>query len=141
MKKYLLTFLHRGAIFGGLGPIICGIVFMFIDMSDTELMLSGSDILIAIVSTYLLAFIQAGASVFNQIEDWQLAKSTLVHFSLLFITYSTVYILNSWIPFEPLILLIFFVLFAAIYFVTWLTVCLCVKAHTKKLNARLEESR
>ena len=137
MNKHLKNFLHRGLTFGGFGPIILGIVFLCIELSGTDLNLSGSDVLLAIVSTYLIAFVQAGASVFNQIEDWPITKSLLCHFSALFAVYSLAYIVNSWIPFEPLVLLIFCLIFALIYFAVWITVYLCVKAHTKKLNSML----
>ena len=137
MKKYLKQFLHRGLVFGGFGPITIGIVFFFIELSGTDLNLRGIDILLAITSAYILAFVQAGASVFNQIEDWPLTKSLLCHFSSLFAVYSLTYMLNSWIPFELHALLIFFLVFAVIYFAIWITVYLCVKTYSKKLNSRL----
>lgn len=137
MNKHLKNFLHRGLIFGGLGPIILGIIFLCIDLGGTDLNLGGVDVLLAIVSTYLIAFVQAGASVFNQIEEWPITKSLLCHFSSLFAVYSFAYIVNAWIPFEPLVLLIFCLIFALIYFTVWITVYLCVRAHTKRLNSRL----
>ena len=137
MNKILKTFLHRGLIFGGFGPIILGIIFLFIDLSGTNLDLSGGDILLAIISTYLIAFVQAGASVFNQIDEWPITKSLLCHFSSVFAVYSLAYIINAWIPFEPLVLIIFCLVFTLIYFSVWITVYLCVKAHTKRLNSKL----
>ena len=141
MNKYVKSFLHRGLIFGGFGPIILGIVFFIIDRSGVELGLSGGDILLAITSIYLLTFIQAGASVFNQIEHWSIAKSLLFHFSTLFFTYSLCYLVNSWIPFEPIALLIFLLSFVAMYFIVWFTVYLGVKAHTKRLNDSLPKEK
>ena len=138
MNRHLKTFLHRGLIFGGFGPIILGIVFFCIELSGTQLALDGGKVMLAIISTYILAFVHAGASVFNQIEAWPLTKSLLCHFSLLFAVYSLTYILNSWIPFEPLMLLIFFLVFVTVYFAIWLTVYFSVKAHTKKLNSKLK---
>ena len=137
MNKHLKNFLHRGLIFGGLGPIILGIIFLCIDLGGTDLNLGGGDVLLAIVSTYLIAFVQAGASVFNQIEEWPITKSLLCHFSSIFAVYSFAYIVHAWIPFEPLVLLIFCLIFALIYFTVWITVYLCVRAHTKRLNSRL----
>ena len=138
MNKHLKNFLHRGLIFGGFGPIVLGIIFFCIELSGTQLGLGGGEVLMAIFSTYILAFVQSGASVFNQIEEWPITKSLLCHFSLLFAVYSLTYILNSWIPFEPLMLLIFFLVFVAVYFAIWLTVYFSVKAHTKKLNSKLK---
>ena len=137
MNKHLKNFLHRGLIFGGFGPIVLGIIFFCIELSGTQLGLGGGEVLMAIFSTYILAFVQAGASVFNQIEEWPLTKSLFCHFSLLFVVYSLAYVLNSWSPFEPVVLLIFCLVFVLIYFTVWLTVYFCVKAHTKKLNERL----
>ena len=137
MNKYVKEFLHRGLLFGGFGPVVCAIVFAILDWTDVSISLTGSDILIAVISTYLLAFIQAGASVFNQIESWPITKSLLCHFSVLFFAYSGCYLLNSWIPFEPMVLLIFCIIFVAVYFIIWITGSLLVRAHTKKLNARL----
>lgn len=137
MNKHLKNFLHRGLIFGGFGPIVLGIIFFCIELSGTQLGLGGGEVLMAIFSTYILAFVQAGASVFNQIEEWPLTKSLFCHFSLLFVVYSLTYVLNSWIPFEPVVLLIFCLVFVLVYFTVWLTVYFCVKAHTKKLNERL----
>jgi hypothetical protein len=137
MNKYLKSFLQRGIAFGGLGPIVAGLVLFFIDLGTESIMLDGGEILLAIVSTYILAFVQAGVSVFNQIEHWSPARSLLCHFSLLFVTYSLTYILNSWIPFEPMVLLIFCLVFILVYFIIWGAVYLAVRAHTRKLNSRL----
>lgn len=137
MNKYLKSFLQRGIAFGGFGPIVVGIVLFVIDIGQTEVLLTGSEILLAVVSSYILAFVQAGASIFNQIDRWPLTKSLLCHFSLLFVTYSLTYIVNSWIPFEPMVLLIFFLVFTLVYFIIWLSVYFAIKAHTKKLNSKL----
>ena len=130
-------FFFRGLLFGGFGPIIAGIVYLILHLTLQDLTLTGLQVFTVIVSTYLLAFVHAGASVFNQIESWPLAKSTLCHFGLLYIAYVLCYVINSWIPFEPMVLLIFCIIFVAVYFIIWITVYLLVRAHTKKLNARL----
>ena len=140
MNRYLKSFLHRGLIFGGFGPIITVIVFFFIERSGVALDLDGGKLLLVVISTYVLAFVQAGASVFNQIEHWSPAKSLLFHFSTLFLDYSLCYLVNSWIPFEPMVILIFCVVFALVYFTIWFTVYFSVKAYTKKLNAGLKSS-
>lgn len=137
MNKHLKNFLQRGLIFGGFGPIVLGIIFFCIELSGAQLNLNGGEVLLAIISTYILAFVQAGASIFNQIEEWPITKSLLCHFSLLFAVYSLTYVMNSWIPFEPIVLLIFCLVFILVYFTIWLTVYFSVRIHTKKLNKRL----
>ena len=138
MNKYVKSFLHRGLIFGGFGPIILGIVFFIIELSGVELVLSGSDILLAITSIYILTFVQAGASVFNQIEHWPIAKSLLCHFGILYVAYVLCYLVNTWIPFEPLAIAVFTAIFVCGYGLICLIVYLSVHAAAKKLNQSLQ---
>ena len=139
MNKHVKLFLHRGLIFGGFGPIITSIVFFFVDLSINNFSLNGNEILIAVISTYMLAFVQAGASVFNQIEDWPITKSLLCHFSILFVAYSLCYIVNSWIPFKPIMLISFFLVFTITYFVIWFTVYLIVRKTSESFNEKLSK--
>lgn len=138
MNKYGKSFLHRGMIFGGFGPIVCGIVFLVLSLTLNDFSLSGKEVFLTIVSTYLLAFVHAGASIFNQIEEWSVAKSLFCHFAVLYLAYSLCYIANSWIPFEPKVILIFTAIFVALYFAIWITVYLCIKAASRKLNSKLK---
>ena len=94
-------------MFGGFGPIIAGIVFFILGCTIPNFSLTGQQVFLAIVSIYLLAFIHAGVSVFNQIEHWPLAKSTLCHFACLYVAYSICYLVNNWIPFDPVVFAIF----------------------------------
>lgn len=138
MNKYLKSFLHRGLVFGGFGPVVVGIVFWILENSIENFSLSGFQVFLAIVSTYVLAFVQAGASVFNQIEEWPVAKSLLCHFASLYIAYTLCYLINTWIPFEPVVLLVFTAVFVAVYFVIWIVVYFSVKATAKRLNGKLK---
>jgi hypothetical protein len=138
MNKYVKNFLHRGLVFAGFGPIILGIVYYILSKTVVDFKLNGGEILLGIVSIYLLAFVQAGATVFNQIEHWSTAKSLLCHLSTLYVAYSLCYVANTWIPFEPKVLLIFTAVFMGIYFVIWGIVYLSVKATSKSFNAKLK---
>lgn len=138
MKKYLKEFLHRGLIFGGFGPIILAIIYIILQKTITSFSLSGSEVSLGIVSIYILAFLHAGASVFNQIEAWSLPKSLLYHFGTLYLAYVICYLINSWIPFDLKIILIFSVIFILLYFIIWITVYYIVKLSAKKLNEKLK---
>jgi len=137
MNKYLKEFLHRGLIFGGFGPIILGIIYAVLENTVENFTLNGIEILIAIISIYFLAFIQAGASVFNQIEHWSLPKSLFFHLGTLYIAYVVCYLINNWIPFEAKVLLIFTLIFLIIYFVVWTVVVVSIKLISRKLNSKL----
>ena len=137
MKKYLKEFFRRGLMFGGFGPLVAGIVFFVVSKISPSFFLNGTEVFCAILSTYILAFLQAGASVFNQIENWSLMKSLLCHFSTLFVAYTSCYLLNSWIPFDYRVILIFIGIFVAVYFTVWSIVYFSIKATSRKLNMKL----
>lgn len=139
MNKYLKEFLLRGLIFGGFGPIIAGIVFLSISFSIDNFTFSAPQVCLAIISTYILAFVHAGVSIFNQIENWPIAKSLLCHMGSLYIVYVLCYLVNSWIPLNLSIILIFTAIFVVMYLLIWLIVFLSIKATSKRFNARLEK--
>ena len=136
MNKYIKSFLYRGLIFGGFGPIITGLIFLFISKVE-QISLSGIEVFIAIISTYLLAFVHAGASIFNQIEEWSLLKSTAFHLISLYVVYVLCYIVNSWIPFSWVAILIFTLGFILVYLIIWLTVVIIIKETTKQMNQKI----
>ena len=124
-------------MFGGFGPIVVGIVYAILEATVADFHLGGAEVLLAIVSTYIIAFVQAGASVFNQIEHWPIAKSLALHFISLYAVYSGAYLVNTWIPFEPMVLVIFTAIFLAVYFAVWITVYLIARSTGKRLSARI----
>lgn len=136
MNKNLKEFFHRGLMFGGFGPIVVGIVMFCISFTES-VELSGLDVLLAILSTYIMAFVQAGTTVFHQIEEWSPMKSALLQMVCLYAVYVGSYLLNSWIPFNWLVIIIFTVAFIVAYFIIWFIVFIIVRTTTKKLNSRL----
>ena len=136
MNKYMKEFLHRGLMFGGFGPIVAGVIYAVVEKTAPDFSLGGIQMLVVIISTYMIAFVQAGASVFNQIERWPIAKTLFCHFGLIYLVYVVGYIVNAWIPFELSAVGIFTAIFAVVYVIVWLTVYLIVKSAEKKLNAR-----
>ncbi len=138
MNKYFKDFLHRGLLFGGFGPIIAGAIYWIISETESGFSLTGREVFTAIITTYFLAFLQAGASVFNQIESWPVPKSLLCHFAIVYAAYTGTYILNSWIPFNINIIIIFTLIFVVSYFIIWFAVYFSVRAASKKLNLKLK---
>ncbi len=137
MNKYLKAFLLRGLTFAGFGPVILAIVYFCISIFNPQITFEGSEILLGTISVYILAFVHAGASIFNHIEEWGLNKSIACHFGSLYVAYSICYLLNSWIPFDLKVFGIFTGIFAGVYIVIWTIVYLCVRTTSKKLNAKL----
>lgn len=137
MNKYVKEFLHRGLVFGGFGPIVLGIVYYILSKTINSFTLSGGEVFLGVISTYMLAFIQAGSTVYNQIDHWSTVKSLLCHLSTLYVVYSLFYVMNTWIPFEPKVLLFFTVIFITVFFLVWGIVYFTVKATSKKFNKKI----
>ena len=138
MNTYVKNFFLRGLIFGGFGPIVMAIVYFVLSLTLEDFTLSGGEIAVATLSTYLLAFIHAGASVFNQIEHWPPIKSIPIHFAFLYLAYTGCYLINSWIPFNALGLLIFTLAFVLIYAVILVIVIASIKLCERRLNEKLK---
>ena len=140
MNKYVKSYLLRGLIFGGFGPIVTGIILWLIQLSGVEVILSGGELLLTIVSTYLLAFIHAGSSIFHQIEKWPLTKSMICQLSSLYVAYSSCYLVNQWLSFEWKTLAIFTGFFVVGYLVIWVSICLIARSVSKRLNKRIQNA-
>lgn len=124
-------------MFGGFGPIIMGIIYLILSYTVKDFSLNGKEVFVAIVSIYILAFIHAGSSVFHQIEHWGIMKGLLCQLGSLYVVYIVCYLLNSWIPFEPVVIAIFTAIFVIGYLAIWGIVYLCVKGNAKKLSEKL----
>ncbi len=137
MNKYVKEFLHRGLMFSGFGPIVAGIIYCVLSYTVKDFSLGGFDVFIAIISTYLLAFIHAGSSVFHQIEHWSVLKALFCQLGALYLIYLVCYLINSWLPFETSVVAIFTVVFVVGYLAIWGIVYLCVKNTSKKMSEKL----
>ena len=137
MNIYVKEFIKRGLMFSGLGPVTTALVIFIISHFEENLHLGASQVLIMAVSTYILAFVQAGATVFNQIEHWSVPKSLACHFSSLYAVYVFTYLVNTWIPFNINVILVFTAIFVATFFIIWTVVFLAVRHLSRKLNKNL----
>ena len=137
MNKHLKDFLTRGMAFAGFGPIVAGIVYLIISNSIENFTLSGFEVFVAIISTYILAFLQAGSNVFHEIEHWSIPKSTFCHLATIYVAYLGCYLINSWIPFNLGIIITFTLIFVAIYFAIWFIVFFTIRNTTKSFNEKL----
>jgi hypothetical protein len=138
MNKNVKEYFKRGLIFGGFGPIIAAIIIACISITQ-KVNLAGWQILVAIISTYILAFVQAGSTVFNQIENWPPIKSALLQGGSIYVVYIATYLVNSWIPLKWEVILIFTAIFVFAFALIWLLVYFITKKTTAKLNNALKK--
>ena len=78
MKKFIVEFLKRGAIFAGLGPLILAIVYFFLHLNGVVEMVPVTKMIAEIISSLILAFIAAGISAVYHVEKLQLGIAGLI---------------------------------------------------------------
>lgn len=132
--NYLKEYIHRGLVFSGFGPIVFGIIIYILSKTVDNFSINGTGIILGIISTYIIAFVQAGSSVFYIIKSWTLLKSIFVQFISLFIVYLGSYLINSWIPFDIKVIMIFCAIFVISYIIIVLIVYITNKVISNKLN-------
>ena len=137
MKKMMKDFIFRGLIAAGFGPIVYGIVIFIIETCGVNAMQDGSMILKAILSTYMMAFICAGASVIWQNERLGLGYSALIHGTVIYISYLITYLLNGWLDHDKIGQ--FSIIFISGYIIIWLIIFITEKLKAKKLNQQLNK--
>ena len=138
MKKRILNFCQRGLICSGFGPVTYGIVMLILYLINVDTTIDGLLMFKGIVSTYILAFIVAGASIIWQEEKIGLAFQILIHGLALYISYLLTYLINGWIKSNINDFLMFSVLFICSYAIIWLIILCIEKAKAKKLNKQLK---
>ncbi len=139
MNKYVKEFLLRGLIFSGLGPIVSGLIYLILELRGVKLALTGVEVFMAIVSTYIMAFVHAGSSIFPQIESFSKIKALFLQMFSIYSVYSLGYILNGWIPFNTIGFIVFTTIFVVTFLLIWLIVYLLTKKTSLEFNKKLEE--
>ena len=100
MKKTNLVkeFFKIGLMAGGGGPIILAIIYAILQACGTVEVLTVSEVILAIFTSFLLAFVAGGVSVVYRIEKLPLMWASLIHVSVLYLDYLIIYLVNGWLP-------------------------------------------
>lgn len=137
MKQFIKTFLHRGALFCGLGPVIAAAVYIFLSASGTVTTIAVSAYIREVFTSTLMAFIAAGISAVYTVEKLALPLAGLIQGAVLLLDYLSIYLLNGWLKPSLMTIVIFIVIFVAVFAAIWLTVYVCVQRQIKKLNENI----
>lgn len=141
MKKFVLEFLRRGFVAAGIGPIVLAIVYMILQQTATVETLSVNQVCIGIFSITALAFIAGGMNAIYQIERLPLMVAILIHGGILYISYLVTYLLNDWLEFGVMPIVVFTAIFVVGYIVIWAIIYSIIKRNTAKLNKMLKEKQ
>ncbi len=141
MKKFVLDFLRRGFIACGFGPIVLAIVYLILQQSAALKTLTVNEVCIGIFSLSALAFIAGGLNALYQIERLPLMVAILIHGSVLYIGYLGTYLLNDWLDFGVIPIVVFTAIFVVGYIVIWMIIYTIIKNRTAKLNEMLKKNK
>ena len=139
MKKFVLEFLRRGFISAGIGPIVLAIVYLILQRSADVSTLTVNEVCIGIFSLTALAFVAGGMNAIYQIERIRLMVAILIHGIVLYLSYLCTYLLNDWLEWGMIPIIIFSAIFAVGYILIWVIIYSVIKRNTAKLNESLKK--
>ena len=141
MKKFVLEFLRRGLIAAGIGPIVLAIVYLILQQTAAVETLSVNQVCIGIFSITALAFIAGGMNAIYQIERLPLMLAILIHGGVLYVGYLGTYLLNDWLDFGAIPIIVFTAIFVVGYIVIWVIIYSIIRSNTDKLNEILKKKQ
>ena len=141
MKKIILEFLRRGVIACGLGPIILAVIYLILQQAADVDTLSVHDVCIGIFSLTGLAFIAGGMNAVYQVERLPLMTAILIHGGVLYIGYLGTYLLNDWLDFGLIPIVVFTAIFVVGFIVIWAVIYSIIRKNTEKLNEMLKKKQ
>lgn len=141
MKKFVLEFLRRGFIAAGVGPIVLAIVYLILQQSADVSTLTVHEVCIGILSLTALAFIAGGMNFIYQVERLPLMMAILIHGGVLYIGYLGTYLLNDWLDFGVIPIIVFTAVFVVGYIVIWAIIYSIIRRNTAKLNEMLKKKQ
>ena len=141
MKKVALGFLRRGVMSCGVGPIILAVLYLILHHNGVVENVSVKELCVGIFSLSALAFIAGGMNALYQLERLPLMAAILIHGSVLYVSYLVTYLVNGWLEWGRLPVLVFTGIFVVGYLVIWAVIYFVIKRKTKNLNEMLKEKQ
>ena len=141
MKKTVLEFVRRGLTACGFGPMILAILYLILQRTAGLETLTVHEVCLGIVSLSVLAFIAGGMNILYQIEQLPLLVAILIHGSVLYVSYLATYLLNSWLAWGMMPILVFSGIFFVGYLAIWAVIYSIMKRKTEQVNKMLKEKQ
>ena len=141
MKRFVSAFVLRGLIATGLGPIVLAIVYLILKQAAAIDTLTVNQVCIGIFSLAALAFIAGGMNAIYQIERLPLMTEILIHGIVLYVGYLGTYLINDWLYFGVIPIIVFTTIFVVGYIVIWAVIYSIIRRNTAKLNEMLKKKQ
>ena len=141
MKKFVSEFVRRGFVALGIGPIILAIVYLILQQFAAIDALTVNQVCIGIFSISALAFVAGGMNAIYQIERLPLMAAIGIHGCALYIGYLGTYLLNDWLDFGVIPIIVFTAIFVVGYVVIWAVIYSIIRRNTTTLNEMLKKKQ
>ena len=141
MKRFVLDFLRRGLMACGFGPMVLAVVYLILQRCGVVETLTVYQVFVGIFSLTGLAFVAGGMNAVYQIERLPLMVAILIHGAVLYLGYLGTYLLNGWLEWGTLPILVFSGIFALGYLVIWAIIYCIIKKNTERINAVLKQKQ
>ena len=141
MKRFVLDFFRRGLMACGFGPLVLAVVYGILQRCGVVETLTVHQVCVGILSLAVLAFVAGGMNAIYPIERLPLMVAILIHGAVLYLSYLGTYLLNGWLVWGALPVLIFTGIFAVGYLVIWVVIYCVIKRNTEKINAVLKQKQ
>ena len=141
MKKLVLDFVRRGLVACGFGPTVLAILYLVLQHHGVLQTLTVNQVCIGIFSLSTLAFLAGGMNVIYQIERLPLMAAILIHGSVLYVGYLGTYLLNSWLEWGRIPILVFSGIFVFGYLAVWMVLYVVIKRKTRRINRLLRQKQ
>lgn len=141
MKKHVLGLLRRGFAACGIGPMVLAVLYLILDHQGVLQTLTVDQVTTGIFSLTALAFIAGGMNAIYQIERLPLMAAISIHGGVLYVTYLATYLLNDWLEWGPLPVLVFTGIFVVGYLLIWAVIWSIIKKNTERINELMMKKR
>ena len=139
MKKFVSAFILRGLVAMGFGPVVLTIVYLILKQVAGVETLTINQVCVGVCSLSVLAFIAGGMNAIYRVERLPLMTAILIHGGVLYIGYLGTYLLNDWLDFGVVPMIVFTTIFVVGYIVIWAIIYSIIKRNTAKLNKMLKQ--
>ena len=138
MKKVVCDFLRRGVAACGLGPLVLAVFYLVLQHKGAADTLTVNEVCLGIFSISALAFVAGGMNAIYQIERMPLMPAILIHGGVLYISYLATYLINGWLDWGMMPILVFTGIFVLGYLIIWAIIYAVMKKRTDRINEMLK---
>lgn len=141
MKRHLREFVRRGITACGFGPMVLATLYLILQKQGIVQSLTVNEVCLGIFSLSALAFIAGGMNFIYQIENLPLMVAILIHGSVLYVSYLATYLVNNWLEWGMMPILVFTGIFILGYLVIWAVIYSIIRKDTDEVNKMLLKKR